>query len=79
MKAIIKSCKLVSKISKKKGTRYYALVLDLGYTQKSLFMDLNTFAELLGMSCQETYDEISSVNDFSVNISDLLIDVDNIK
>ena len=78
MKSIIQSCKLVSKISKKKGTRYYALVLDLGYTQKSLFMDLNTFAELLGMSCQETYEEISSVNDFFVNISDLLVDVDKI-
>ena len=79
MKAIIQSCNLVSKISKKKGTRYYALVLDLGYTQKSLFMDLNTFSELLGMSCQEAYSEIASVNDFSVNISDLLVDVDNIK
>lgn len=78
MKAVIQSCKLVSKISKKKGTRYYALVLDLGYTQKSLFMDLNTFAELLGMSCQEAYSEISSVNDFSVDISDLLVDVENI-
>lgn len=78
MKSIIQSCKLVTKISKKKGTRYYALVLDLGYTQKSLFMDLNTFSELLGMSCQEAYSEISSVNDFSVNISDLLVDVENI-
>ena len=76
MKSIIKFCKLVSQISKKKGTRYYALVLDLGYTQKILFMDLNTFSELLGMSCQETYEEISSVNDFSVNIFDLLIDVE---
>ena len=78
MKAIIQSCKLVSKISKKKGTRYYALVLDLGYTQKSLFMDLNTFSELLGMSCQDAYSEISSVNDFSVDISDLLVNVENI-
>lgn len=78
MKAIIQSCKLVSKLSKKKGTRYYALVLDLGYTQKSLFMDLNTFSELLGMSCQEAYDEIKTVNDFSVNLSDLFIDVENI-
>lgn len=76
MKAIIQSCKLVSKISKKKGTRYYSLVLDLGYTQKSLFMDLNTFSELLGMSCQEAYSEISSVNDFSVDLSDLIVDVD---
>ena len=41
-------------------------------------MDLNTFSELLGMSCQEVYDEIKSVNDFSVNISDLLVDVENI-
>ena len=78
MKSIIRSCKLVSKISKKKGTRYYALVLNLGYTQKSLFMDLNTFSELLGMSCQEAFEEIKSVNDFSVDIADLLIDVENI-
>ncbi len=76
MKSIIYSCKLVSKISKKKGTRYYALVLDLGYTQKSLFVDLNTFSELLGMSCQEAYSEISSLSDFSVNISDLIVDAD---
>lgn len=77
MKAVIRSCKLVSKLSKK-GSRYYAVVLDLGYSLKILWLDFHSFSELLGISCQEANDLIQSVGDFSVDISDLLVDVENI-
>ena len=39
----------------KRGTKYYALVLDLGYRRHFLSFDTSLCAEILGVSVEELY------------------------